>query len=280
MRDQRSVLESLIRRTRFLLLLACLVSAFPARAQNPLAQRVLVVYDPTVADSVNVASHYLTAREIPNSHVCLIRPPESASPLSWSVFVSAVQTPIQNCLNTLGPNQILYIVLSYIRPFSLIAQDGKLYAIDSYIEDIWNQYATTDAFPYPSQAQPYFAVNQAQGNSYTPLLSFADYRTQQRSLQIYSVWRLDGATAALAQGLVDQAIAAEQNGLTGQACLDREYGPIASQFDAGDGAGEWALHMAAVFAGQAGFSVTEDQNPQEFGTPPAPNCPNAALYSG
>jgi len=38
--------------------------------------------------------------------------------------------------------------------------------------------------------------------------------------------------------------------------------------------------MAAVFAGQAGFSVTEDQNPQEFGTPPAPNCPNAALYSG
>src|SRR6202021_3526635 len=38
--------------------------------------------------------------------------------------------------------------------------------------------------------------------------------------------------------------------------------------------------MAGVFPGQAGFSVTENSNPQEFGTPPAPNCPNAALYSG
>jgi uncharacterized protein (TIGR03790 family) len=280
MRSQRSVLKPLIRRVRFLLLLGCFAGAFPLRAQNPLAQRVLVVYDPTVSDSVNVANHYLTARGISNSNVCLISPPESASPLSWSVFASAVQTPIQTCLNALGPNQILYIVLCYIRPFSLTAQNGKVYAMDSYIEDIWNQYATTDAFPYPGQTHPYFAVNQAQGNSYAPLLSFADYRTQQGSLQIYSVWRLDGATAALAQGLVDQAIAAEQNGLTGQVCIDREYGPIAIQFDAGDGAGEWALHMAAVFAGQAGFAVTEDQNPQEFGMPPAPDCPNAALYSG
>jgi uncharacterized protein (TIGR03790 family) len=227
-----------------------------------------------------VANHYLSSRGIPNSNVCLISPPESGSPLSWSVFVSAVQNPIQSCLNTLGPNQILYIVLSYIRPFSLTAQNGKVYAMDSYLEDIWNQYATADAFPYPSQAHPYFAVNEAQGNSYAPFLSFANYRAQPGSLQIYSVWRLDGATAALAQGLVDQAILAEQNGLSGQACLDREYGPIANQFDAGDGAGEWALHMAAVFAGQAGFTVTEDENPQEFGTSPAPDCPNAALYSG
>jgi hypothetical protein len=38
--------------------------------------------------------------------------------------------------------------------------------------------------------------------------------------------------------------------------------------------------MAALFAAQAGFAVTEDSNPQEFGTSPAPNCPNGALYSG
>jgi len=108
----------------------------------------------------------------------------------------------------------------------------------------------------------------------------ADYRSETGSLQIYSVWRLDGATAALAEGLVDQAIAAEASGLAGQACLDRRFGTITKVFDAGDGSGDWELHMAAVFAGQAGFSVTEDSNPQEFGTPPAPDCPNAALYSG
>src|SRR3984885_8459619 len=280
MRNHQSVAKYRLLRASFFLLIVCLIYAFPLSAQNPLAQNVLVVYDPTVTDSVNVANHYLSSRGIPNNNVCLISPPESGSPLSWSVFVSTVQNPIQSCLKTLGPNQILYIVLSYIRPFSLTAQNGKVYAMDSYLEDIWDQYATANAFPYPSQAHPYFAVNQAQGNSYAAFLSFADYRAQPGSLQIYSVWRLDGATAALAQGLVDQAILAEQNGLSGQACLDREYGPIANQFDAGDGAGDWSLHMAAVFAGQAGFTVTEDQNPQEFGTSPAPDCPNAALYSG
>jgi len=267
-----------MRRILLLVLLACFVGAAPTRAQNPIAQRVLVIYDSAVPDSVTLANHYLGSRGIPNNNLCAISPPETAWPLSWSTFVSAVQTPIQNCLNTVGQNQILYIVFSYIRPFVVIAQNGKHYAMDQYIADIWNQYSTTDAFPYPDQAQPYFAVNQAQGNSYQPFLSLADYRAQPGSLQIYSVWRLDGATVALAQGLVDQAIAAEQNGLKGQACLDRQSGPIASQFDTGGG--EWALHMAALFAAQAGFAVTEDSNPQEFGTPPAPDCPNAALYSG
>src|ERR1700693_4599700 len=164
MRSQQSVLKSLMRRVRFLLLLGCLAGAFPLRAQNPLAQRVLVVYDPTVSDSVNVANHYLSSRGIPSGNVCVTSPPESASPLSWSVFVSDVQTPIQTCLNTLGPNQILYIVLCYIRPFSLTAQNGKVYAMDSYIEDIWNQYATTDAFSYPSPAHQSFAVQRALWN--------------------------------------------------------------------------------------------------------------------
>jgi uncharacterized protein (TIGR03790 family) len=280
MKNQRLVFESLIRRSRVLLFLACLAGAVPTRAQNPLAQRVLVVYDPTSSDSVNVANHYLAARGIPAANLCAISPSEVSTLLTWSAYVSEVQNPIQNCLNTVGPNQILYIVLGYIRPFKLTAQNGKVYAIDQYVADIWNQYSATDAFPYPAQAHPYFAVNQAHGNSYQPFLSLAAYRAQQGSLQIYSVWRLDGATAALAEGLVDKAIEAEQNGLTGQACLDLAHGPITKEFDAGVGSGDWELYMAGVFAGEAGFSVTEDSNPQEFGTPPAPNCPNAALYSG
>jgi uncharacterized protein (TIGR03790 family) len=264
----------------FFVMAAWFIVALPLRAQNPLASRVLVVFDPSSSDSVNVANHYLGARGIPSGNLCAVSPPETAGALTWSMFVSAVQTPIQNCLNAVGADQILYIVISYIRPFSLIAQNGKVYAMDSYVADIWSQYSTADAFPYPNQAHPYFAVNQAQGNSYQPLLSFADYRALSGALQIYSVWRLDGATAALAQGLFDQAVAAEQNGLSGQACLDRAYGPIANQFDAGYGGGDWTLHMAALFAEQAGFSVIEDQNTAEFGTPPAPDCPNAALFSG
>lgn len=254
----------------------------PRLTQNPssLAQRVLVVYDPTVPDSVTVANHYLTARGIPNANLCAITPPETVFPLSWSVWLSAVKAPIQSCLDTVGPDQILYIVLSYIRPFGLFAQNGKQYSLDGYIADVWDVYSTVDAFPYPAQAHPYFAAAQSQGNSYEPFVSLADYRAQHGALRIYSVWRLDGATAALAMGLVDKALAAEASGLAGQACLDRLYGPIGGVLDSGYGSGDWDLHQAAVFAGQAGFSVTEDSHQQEFGTPPAPLCPNAALYSG
>jgi uncharacterized protein (TIGR03790 family) len=265
---------------RILLLFLCFFAPFSARAQNPPAQRVLVVYDPNVADSVSVANHYVASRTIPSGNMCQIGPPETPSSLSWTVFVSTVKTPVQNCLDAVGPDQILYIVLAYVRPFSVTAQNGKAYALDQYLADVWDQNAAGDAFPYPDKPHPYFAAEQPQGNSYEPFVSFADYRAGAGSLQIYSVWRLDGVTAALAEGLVDQAIAAETNGLAGQACLDRRLGAIAKVFDAGDGSGDWELHMAAVFAGQAGFSVTEDSNPQEFGTPPAPDCPDAALYSG
>jgi uncharacterized protein (TIGR03790 family) len=147
MKNQRLVFESLIRRSRVLLFLACLAGAVPTRAQNPLAQRVLVVYDPTSSDSVNVANHYLAARGIPAANLCAISPSEVSTLLTWSAYVSEVQNPIQNCLNTVGPNQILYIVLGYIRPFKLTAQNGKVYAIDQYVADIWNQYSATDAFP-------------------------------------------------------------------------------------------------------------------------------------
>jgi hypothetical protein len=85
MRDQRSILKSLIRAFWYLLLLACF-SALPARAQNPLAQRVLVVYDPTVADSANVANHYLAARGIPSATVPPnVTVPEGATSANFTI---------------------------------------------------------------------------------------------------------------------------------------------------------------------------------------------------
>src|SRR5262249_26390556 len=45
--------------------------------------------------------------------------------------------------------------------------------------------------------------------------------------------------------------------------------------------GDWDLHRAAQFLSEAGYSVIEDDNPEEFGTPPAPlTCPDALFYSG
>src|SRR5439155_9254431 len=96
---------------------------------------------------------------------------------------------------------------------------------------------------------------------------------------IFSVWRLDAATAALAKGLVDTALLAESAGLSGQVCADRVF---VTAYDYGaTGGGEWDVRQAASLARLAGLPVTEDANSVEFGTSPAPlRCDNAALYSG
>ncbi|MGA7240081.1 MAG: TIGR03790 family protein, partial [Bryobacteraceae bacterium] len=172
----------------------------------------------------------------------------------------------------------LYIVFTYNTPYSLIGLDQATYSLDQFVADIWDVYEPPGQFGLPASPHPYYAANQAEGNAYTPFVSLATFRSQNSAL-IYSVWRLDAATPALAQGLVDKAMAAESAGLTGQVCIDETTNPPA--YDYGLGGPEWELRMAANFAREAGFNVTEDQNSAEFGTAPAPSrCDNAVLYSG
>ena len=115
---------------------------------------------------------------------------------------------------------------------------------------------------------------------YPPFVSLSSYRAAEGAKRIYSVWRLDAPTAALAKGLVDKTIQAETSGLSGIGCFDRRVA-IELQGDAGYTAGDWDLARAASFTQQAGFTVIEDANTAEFGTAPAPaRCDGAVLYSG
>ena len=253
-----------------------------AQTASSLALRTLVVYNANSSDSASVANYYVAKRNIPSQNLCAITPP-ATNVLTWSQYVSSVKTPVQGCLNAVGPQRILYIVFTYETPYDVMGLTSPLvYALDQYVADIWDQYSTQDFFPYPylTQLQPYYDDAQSQGNVYQPFLSFSGWRSQISSKLIYSVWRLDAPSADLARGLVDKAIAAEHSGLTGQACLDRRYGNISTVDDSDYGEGDWDLHQAATFSGLAGFVSLEDQNPEEFGTPPAPDCPGAALYSG
>jgi len=84
-------------------------------------------------------------------------------------------------------------------------------------------------------------------------------------LLFYSVWRLDGATPAIAMGLVDKATQT-MNNASGAACIDRNRGDLNFVLDAGYGAGDWDLHQAGVFLGQAGFAVNRGSNYDEFGS--------------
>jgi uncharacterized protein (TIGR03790 family) len=236
------------------------------------------VYNADVHESKQVAQYYMSKRSIPESHLCKI---DSSSPdqINRQEFDSSVKKSIQKCLNRLGKNTILYIVLSYHTPF-LLNMGSQTNALDQFVADIWDEYLP-ERTAAQSDVQPYFGLAQREGDVYQPYVPFADYRRQPNARTIYSVWRLDAPNVTLAKGLVDKALYAEANGLTGIGCFDRNRGDLAGVADFGYGAGDWEIHRAAEFTRRAGFTVIEDDHGEEFGTPPAPRrCDHAALYAG
>jgi uncharacterized protein (TIGR03790 family) len=265
----------------FLLLGAVTCFAAQQTSSISLPERVLIVYNANAAASREVADDYAGKRGIPATNKCAIAPSDAAA-VDWNEYETNVRASIRTCLNVVGKERILYIVFSYQTPFRILnvptTTGRELRAVDSFVADIWND-RVLDVAEINNHA--YFAAAQSQGNVYPPFVSLAEYRNQPGASLIYSVWRLDGATAELAKGLVDKARLAEANGISGQACFDRRYGAATLLDDWLYGWGDWDLFRAADFARRAGFTVVEDEQDAEFGTAPAPlRCDNAALYAG
>ena len=272
-----------------LLLLFCSAGT-SAHAQTPLASSVLVVYASNDPDSTTVGAYYANRRGIPSANLCPITLPNpAATVLNNPDYQNSLKAPIQACLNNLGAQNILYIVLAYLRPYAISPGAGlNYYALDSYLADIWDQYTTQTFDPYPTKTQPYYADHQSQGNVYIPFRSFASYRALGSLPLIYSVWRLDGPTPASAMALVDNALLAESAGgpisqipgSPANACIDMVVDPAGNPDD-GYRAADWDLLRAAQFLSATDhFNVITDTNSEVFGTPPAPDCRNTALYSG
>jgi uncharacterized protein (TIGR03790 family) len=266
-----------------IVLLSAFALARPCTAQ--LNQRVLIVYNPSIPDSVDVANYYASKRGVPPANLCAISPSNSTF-IYYTEYVNTVRPAIRNCLDAVNRQNILYIVMAYMTPFAVIT-DQSGWALDQFVADIWDQYTTQSFNSVPTAVHGYYTNAQNQGNVYKPFVSFATWRTQPRAYLLYSVWRIDGATPALAKGLVDKAMSAESaGGPAGLGCFDLLFGqPVgANRFgDTPDGlqfSADWDLHRAAQFASSAGFSVTEDFNASEFGTPPSGRCDGAALYAG
>jgi uncharacterized protein (TIGR03790 family) len=247
------------------------------QAQTPLNERVLVVYNSESSQSQAVAKYYMAKRQIPEANRCKI----GADPnlVSYDDFTSQIKAPIQKCLNKSGKQKILYIVFSFQTPYSVQIGE-RFFSVDQFIADIWDEYAGPAANGREAGNHPYFSDAQSQGNAYEPFLSLANFRDKPLSKTVYSVWRLDAATADIARGLVDKALDAEAHGLKGNACFDLQYGPAGTLGDFEAFAGDWDIHKAAEFSKKAGFTVIEDDKKTEFGTPPSGRCDDAALYSG
>jgi len=261
-----------------LALLSCSFLLHGQSATVALNQRVMVVYNAAGDDSRKVAKYYMEKRDIPKANICKIDTEQDVME-DGKRFEPEIKNPIRACLEKLGRQQILYIVFAYQSPYT-VRIDGHAEAIDQLVADIWDEYAPPWALGREIADQPYCGKAESQGNVYEPFVPFAKYREQEGAKTIYSVWRVDGASAEMAKGLVDKALFAESHGLKGKACFDIR-GPIESFVDNGYGAGEWDIYRASRMAKTAGYDVTLDDKPTEFGTAPSPlRCDNAALYAG
>src|ERR1035438_4602961 len=166
-----------MRNTTAVLLCSSLFGAAAVSHATQLAQSVLVVYNSADSSSTAVAQYYISKRGIPSANLCAITPPR-IDWLYWGDFDSSVRTPIKNCLNALGSSNILYIVFTYNTPYDVIAPDTATYALDQFIADIWDQYTPPGQYGVPPISQPYFAIAQAEGNIYSPYVSFQNFRNQ------------------------------------------------------------------------------------------------------
>src|SRR5260370_41315719 len=155
-------------------------------------------------------------------------------------YVTTGKTPIRRCLTTVRKTKVLYVVFSYLTPYK-IETTSISYSIASYVWDIWDLYTTHDFNPAATAPHRYYAASQSQGNVFAPFVSLATYRTLPKSTLLYSVWRLDGASLALAQGLVDKAMQAElAGGAGGRGCSDGTTGADVAHAAAPDTG--WRIH--------------------------------------
>lgn len=255
---------------------------FSALSNN---ERLLLVYRSDNAESADVASHYQKKRAIPDEMLCPVSGLSSSTNVDWNEYQAKIAGPIRDCMLRVHPQRPLFIVFTYNTPYITMAAPSRVdystgVSLDQYVSDIWSLLISGKRY-----LNSYAQYTYTKKNEYIPFESLNDYRKKNSRALEYSVMRLDGATVAIAKGLVDSAMQAEaQGGLKGIGYFDRNRGPdwvFPGLEDVGYLAGDWDIHNAAVFWKAAGFDTVEDGNEQEFGTAPAQLvCENAAMYAG
>jgi uncharacterized protein (TIGR03790 family) len=259
-------------------------------AAHALASRVLVVYDSTITDSQEIAEYYQAARGIPAANMLDVDFGTVQYFLDYTASGEwpAVKTAIKNKLDALGNTTILYIVLAGNLPYQLSGMPSTTISsvaftsisVDGAIMDIYDLVGSASAM---FQANPSYLQATSSTSTYPTYASFASYRDG-GGTRIYCVHRLDAPTTALAKGLVDKAIAAENaGGLSGTGYFDGRFGDATTGTDSETtSAGtEWDIYRAKGLWDAAGFTSSYDTQDLVYGYSPAPlTAPSSAIYWG
>lgn len=248
----------------------------------PEAQRVVVVYNPAVDGSLDVAEAYAAFRSVPETAVCGVESTtgDTLAGADYPAFVDAVFA----CVTP----HTLYIVPVW----------GVPYKVSDRVADLaYGTPATVslDALLFAGPASvditrvdknPAYVTGNSATGKYTDYRPFGQIRGR---VDAWIVTRIDGASAADAIDLVERTRAAEAavaaGTLDGTVYVDGNEGDTPPPDDAAFGSyqwGEWNMWgTRRVFEGVGAYPVVWDGNSEEFGTAPAPtSCPDALYYAG
>lgn len=279
----------------FVAAVAAVILPWPAAAQDARGAEVVVLYNSALPDSRGVAEHYAARRNVPTNQIIGLSLPPSEG-ITRSDFESRLLKPLLAELTSrdllrlrdeIRPAQedrpgrvIQSIAESRVRTFAIcwgvplrVLEDASRREAEtaSLPEALRRNEAAVDA---ELVALPLLLAGQPiTGPLSNPAFGATNPAAIGPASGLFVVGRLDGPTPALARGLVDRAIEAEQKGLLGRAYFDLRASAEAA-YQSGDRwiSNSWALARAY------GFDSYLDRQPTSL--PPGLPFNHVALYAG
>lgn len=256
----------------------------PASAANPYAAATLVVYNETDKDSVELAHFYAEKRGIPQDQVIGLKC-SKAEEISRDEYEHSIAEPLRKTFashqwwklrdskSALGPvesNKIRFVAL--IRGIPLKIAQAANYPGDkvSGPPPIGNMNAAAVDSELAVLGFRTQVVSGALTNPY--FRSFSPIADANRP-DLMLVCRLDAPTPEIVKRMIDDSLAAEENGLTGFAYVDAR-----NIKEAGYSEGDDWLYKLANSARRHGTPVILDNGPGLF--PETYPMTHAALYFG
>lgn len=204
---------------------------------SELADRVILLANSSMPDSVSVAQHYARVRSVPMANVIALPMPTSET-ITWKQFVGSIWEPLEaelvkrGWIDAIGMDLVDAIGRrKYAVSGHRIAALVTCWGVPLRIEN--DPALFTEFKPYTDH--PEFRTNQGAVDSELSLLARPEYPinagvpnplfnnpepTDGQRQMVVEVSRLDGPTPADAMALVDQAVQAERDGLLGRAYVD------------------------------------------------------------
>lgn len=248
------------------------------------ADRTVLLWNPSVDGSEDVAMAYAAFRGISQTNVCAVAASDATN-MGGKEFETWGRA-VLDCVHAVGEHVHV-----------LVPVYGVPYRVSDRIDDLgYPQYKATvsvDALLAWGEKgltaedvadNLLYQAGSSSDGEYDPYVPFPELHAEMPNRELYLVTRIDGASAAAAIDLVARTELAEKLGSQGVVYVDGNRGDTPPATDAFGSyeSGEWNMWgTRRVFEADGRWEVVWDGNYEEFGTAPAPlTCPDALFYAG